>query len=117
MLKPHFTIIFYKEDSGREPVIEWLNRLDKQERIKIGEDLQTLQYRWPLGMPLVKPLGKGLWELRTKLSNRIARIIFVVQDSYIIILNGFIKKTEKTPLREIEIAQTRLKKIGSYGYA
>ena len=117
MLKSSLAIIFYKEDSGREPVADWLKKLDRQERTKIGEDLQTLQYRWPLGMPLVKSLDKGLWELRTRLPNRISRIIFVVQGGYIILLNGFIKKTEKTPSREIETAKARLKKLEGYGYA
>jgi phage-related protein len=117
MIKPTLTIIFYKSESGREPVIDWLEKLDSHERLKIGEDLQTLQYRWPLGMPLVRSLGKGLWELRTKLPTRISRIIFVVQGGYIILLHGFIKKTEKTPPREIAIAQERLKKLGGYGYA
>jgi phage-related protein len=73
MLKPKFTVIFYQEDSGREPVRELVKKLEVQERRKVGVDLQTVQYRWPLGMPLVRPLGKGLWEARTDLPNRIFR--------------------------------------------
>ncbi len=117
MLKPKFTLIFFKENSGREPVIDWIKKLDKHEQIKIAEDLQTLQCRWPLGMPLVRHLVKELWEVRSRLNNRIARIIFVVKDKDIILLHGFIKKTEKMPQHDIELAQSRLKKLGAYGYA
>ena len=77
MLKPKFTIIFYKEDSGNQPVIRWIKKLHKQEQINIGEDLQTLQYRWPLGMPLVKYVSNNLWELRSRLENRISRITYI----------------------------------------
>ena len=70
-----------------------------------------MQYNWPLGMPLVKHLGQGLWELRSTLSNRIARIIFVVKHDKIIVLHAFVKKTQKIPKNEIEIALRRLKKI------
>ena len=117
MVAPTFRIVFYQEDSGREPVLDWLKRLDKAERKIIGEDLQTLQYRWPLGMPLVKFLSKNLWELRCTLPNRICRIIFIVEEKNIILLHGFIKKTQKTPQREIEIAAVRKNKLGSYGYS
>jgi phage-related protein len=117
MLKPNFTIIFYREDSGREPVREWLKRLDTPERKIVGEDLQTMQYRWPLGMPLVGSLNKGLWELRTNLPTRICRIIFIVEDKSIILLHGFIKKTQKTPPSDIEIAEARRKKRKNYGYS
>lgn len=111
MAQRPFTIIFFKETSGNQPVVTWLKKLDKNERTQIGEDLQTLQLRWPLGMPLVRPLGRKLWELRSNLGTRIARIIFVVYESHIILLHGFIKKTQKTPLNEIEVALNRLKRL------
>jgi phage-related protein len=109
MLKP-LKVYFYKEDSGREPVLIWLKKLDKPDKKKVGDDLQTLQYGWPLGMPLVRSLGKGLWELRCKLTDHIARLLFIMHDSKIIVLHAFIKKTEKTPSREIELALERQKK-------
>ena len=80
MVEPKYKIIFYKEDSGRVPPLEWIRKLDKTERVKIGEDLQTVQYRWPLGMPLVKPIAKGIYEVRTDLPTRICRILFYVKD-------------------------------------
>ncbi len=108
-------VVFYKEDSGREPVRIWLKGLEKHETRKIGEDLQTLQYQWPIGMPLVDNLGKGLWELRTRLDTRISRIIFVVKNDCIFLLHGLIKKTEKTPPQDIKLATKRLKKLELQG--
>lgn len=110
--KKIFKVRFYREDSGREPVLEWLRALPKSEREIIGKDLQTLQYCWPIGMPLVKPLGQGLWELRSSLNRRIARIIFVLDgEQLIVVLHGFIKKTQKTPRSEIELALKRATKL------
>ena len=57
----------------------------------------TVQSRWPLGMPLVDNLGSGIWEIRSRLPNRIARTLFFVHQEEIILLHGFIKKTRKTP--------------------
>lgn len=110
MIKPKFNIIFFTEDSGKEPVRIWIKKLNKSERIIVGEDLKTLQRRWPLGLPLIDNLRNGLWELRSTLFNRICRIIFIVKDDEIVLLHAFIKKTQKTPLNEIEIADRRRKK-------
>jgi phage-related protein len=75
----------------------------------------VVQFNWPLGMPLVDSLGKGLWEIRSTLDNRIARIIFIVRGKNIVLLHGFIKKTKKTPPNEIEIAERRMKTFDYYG--
>ena len=109
--KKVLTVVFYQEASGREPVLSWLKELPKKDRLCIGTDLQTLQYGWPIGMPLVRPLGKGLWEIRTNLDNRIARIIFIVEKDLIFVLHGFIKKTQKTPQQDLELALNRFKKL------
>lgn len=110
--KTPFTIVFFQEPtSQKEPVREWLKALTKKDKKALGHDLMVLQFNWPLGMPLVKSLGKGLWELRSTLSDRIARIIFVQKKDKIILLHAFIKKTQKTPSNEIEIALKRLKEI------
>ncbi|MDP3889049.1 MAG: type II toxin-antitoxin system RelE/ParE family toxin [bacterium] len=107
-----FVVVFFKEPiSGSEPVKDWIKSLSKKDKRVIGHDLLVLQYNWPLGMPLVKSLGKGLWELRSNLSNRITRIIFVPKKDKIIVLHAFVKKTQKTPSNEIEIAKRRLKEI------
>ena len=110
-IKKVLTVVFYRELSGREPVLEWIKDLSKKDRLRVGTDLQTLQYGWPMGMPLVRSLGKGLWELRIKLDNKIARIVFVVEKAQIFVLHGFIKKTQKTPQQDLELALDRLKKL------
>ena len=110
--KVPIVIVFFQEaHSGKEPVRGWLQELTKVDKKIIGHDLLVLQYNWPLGMPLVRSLGKGLWELRSNLSNTTARIIFVQRESQIIVLHAFIKKVQKTPINEIEIALKRLKEI------
>lgn len=104
-------VSFYKEVSGREPVKEWLRELEKDDRKTIGADIRTLQIDWPVGEPLVSPFGNGLWELKSKLENRISRIFFVFNDGHIILLHGFIKKTQKTPPNELKLAKKRAKNL------
>lgn len=90
--------VFFATESGAEPVRDWLKEeLNAEERKWIGEDIKTVQFRWPLGMPLVRHLGDGLWEVRTRLPTRIARTLFIVHEGVIVLLHGFIKKTQKTP--------------------
>ena len=105
---------FYSEQNGNEPVRKWLKQLDKETRTIIGEDLKKVQYRWPLGMPLVGYLTQGLWELRSTLPNRIARIIFMMHDNKIVLLHGFIKKKEQTPEGDLSIALERSKIVRKY---
>ncbi len=104
---PPFSVLFFRTETGREPVREWLKELGADERRMIGEDLKTLQFRWPLGMPLVRSLGDGLWEVRSRLPTRIARCLFYVRDQRIILLHGFIKKTQKTPTEDKALALKR----------
>ena len=101
-------VIFFRTEGGAEPVRDWLKALSKSEKKAIGEDVKTLQFGWPRGMPLVDSLGLGLWELRTKIGgNRISRVLFFMADSSIILAHGFIKKTRKTPKREFDLARKR----------
>ena len=99
--------VFFQTETGREPVREWLKDLPKDERRIIGEDIMTVQFRWPLGMPLVDNLGSGIWEIRSRLANRIARTLFFVHEGEIILLHGFIKKTRKTPNEDRALALRR----------
>jgi phage-related protein len=79
--------------------------LDEVDRKTIGIDIKTVEYGWPIGMPVSRPLGKGLYEVRSNISNkRITRVIFTIVEHYIILLNGFVKKTQKTPKEEIDLA-------------
>lgn len=103
---------FFQLASGKEPVRDWLCELPKEDRAVIGLDIATAEYGWPIGMPLCRPLGDGLWEIRSTLpSRRIARVIFCVSDSRMVLLHGFIKKTQKTPPEDISLAKKRKKEI------
>jgi phage-related protein len=92
---------------GKEPVREWLKALPDQERKAMGDDIRTLQFGWPIGMPLVRKLSDGLWEVRVDLPTRIARVLFTVVDGEAVLLHGFIKKSQKTPQQDLEIASKR----------
>ena len=100
---PHkIPVVFYRTQGGAEVVRDWLRSLDDADRRAVGLDLMRVQYRWPVGMPLCRALGDGLWEVRTSLpSNRIARILFSVQQGRILVLHTFIKKTQKTPADDL----------------
>jgi phage-related protein len=101
---------FYRNSNGREPVREWLKELPRRDRGIIGEDIKDVEFAWPLGLPLVRSLGHGLWEVRSTLTQgRIARIIFCVAGGSMVLLHGFIKKTQTTPRQEIELALQRMK--------
>ena len=104
-------VAFYKESNGNEPVRKWLKSLEKEIRSVIGKDICTVQEGWPLGMPLVRSLGSSLWEVRCTVPNGIARLIFIMKDSSMILLHGFMKKTQKTNLQDIEIAKRRSKNL------
>lgn len=101
--------VFYRTASGADIVREWIKALSKEDRKAVGDDLRSLEFRWPVGMPLSRPLGGGLHELRCRLpSDRIARLIFFVSaDEELVVLHGFIKKTRATPAGELEKARSR----------
>jgi len=101
-------VLFYQGTSGREPVREWLKQLEPVDRKRIGENLYTLQLGWPLGMPLARKLKSNLWELRCHVHGGIARVIFTVMNKELILLNGFIKKSQKLPANELALAMQRL---------
>lgn len=104
-------VTFWRSASGREPVLDWLTSLNKEQRKTIGEDLKTVEFGWPLGMPLVRNLGMGLWEVRVSLRENIARIIFKMVGHNMVLLHGFIKKTQKTPAQDLELALRRAKSL------
>ena len=99
---------FYKTSAENEPVRVWLKRLAKEEKKVIGENIKTLQFGWPIGMPLARALGDGLWEIRSNLKDKTARILFTVHKDRIILLHGFMKKERKTPQKDIELARKRM---------
>lgn len=111
MKSPLLDVRFFRTDAGAEPVREWLKDLPAIERKAIGEDVKTVQFGWPLGMPLVDHLGGDIWEVRVKLENRIARILFALDGSTMILLHGFIKKQQATPKPDLDLARDRLKQL------
>ena len=100
-------VVFFKTETGNEPVREWLKELPKEECKTIGTDILTVQYAWPIGKPLVDNLGDGIWEVRSRLGNRIARTLFAVIDEEIVLFHGFIKKQWKTPKDDLDLAKKR----------
>lgn len=105
---------FFESNTGRVPVRDWLLELSSEDRKTIGDDIRTAEFSWPIGMPLVRPIQgqKGLWEIRIKLSGgRIARVFCCVHDSSMVLLHGFIKKSQKTPAHELDVAKKRMKGI------
>jgi phage-related protein len=103
---------FYESPSGKVPVREWLLSLDKADRQIIGEDIATVEFGWPVGMPVCRPLGQQLWEVRSTITgNRIARVLFSITGSRMVILHGFVKKTQKTPPADLALARKRMKEI------
>ena len=104
--------VFYRTAGGTEPVLDWLRSLPPEDRRAIGTDLATVQFGWPIGMPLCRALGGGLWEVRSSLpSRRIARVVFFVDGGRIGVLHGFIKKTQKTPAGDLELARKRMQEM------
>ena len=105
--------MFFVTSAGNEPVRQWLQDLPDGDRHAIGQDLMRVHWRWPVGMPLCRNLGKGLWEVRSTLvSNRIARVIFCLHDGELVALHGFIKKTQKIPPDDLDLAVKRKKELG-----
>lgn len=110
-IRPVLNVAFYRSMSGTEPVLEWIRTLETQERKIVGEELRTVQLGWPLGMPLVRKMESGLWEVRVTLPNRIARILFTASRDEMILLHAFIKKSHQTPREELDVARKRMKDL------
>ncbi len=73
----------------------------------IGTDIKTVEYGWPIRMPVCRPLGDGLFETRSSLRNRIARVLFCIHENQMILLHGFFKKADQIPKRDLDLARTR----------
>ena len=105
--------IFFRTEAGGDPVRNWLKGLPlPDDRKRIGEDIKTVEFGWPIGMPVCKSLGDGLYEVRTSLAqHRIARVLFYIdRKGRMVLLHGFVKKTPKTPDEDMELARSNRKK-------
>jgi phage-related protein len=110
-MKPEaLPVRFYRTENGREPVRVWLKELGQPDSRIIGGDIAIVQYGWPVGMPVCRPLGDGLHEIRSSLpGGRIARVLFFFAGGEAILLHGFIKKTQKTPEANVRLARERMR--------
>jgi phage-related protein len=103
---------FYELPSGRQPVREWIKNLERADRKIIGQDIKDVEFSWPIGMPLCRSLGGGLWEVRSDLTRgRISRVLFCPVGGQMVLLHAFIKKTQKTPQADRNLALKRMKEI------
>ncbi len=101
-------LVFYRTPAGANVVLEWLRDLPDEDRSVVGQDLMRVQFQWPIGMPVCRPLGDGLWEVRSNLpSSRIARILFCFTEGRLLALHAFIKTTQKTPAAELQLGRQR----------
>ena len=110
-MEPILDVRFFCTDVGTEPVREWLKSLAAIDRKIIGEDIKTVQFGWPLGMPLVGHLDGNILEVRISLDNRIARVLFALEGRTMVLLHGFIKKQQVTPKPDLALAKDRLKQL------
>lgn len=111
MPEPILSVKFFCTSSGREPVREFLRDQTAEDRKTIGTDIKTVQFGWPLGMPLVRKMGEGLWEVRSTINDGIVRVLFTVDDGQMVLLHSFVKKDRKTPKKELQTAEKRLKAL------
>ncbi|MDP3520109.1 MAG: type II toxin-antitoxin system RelE/ParE family toxin [Hydrogenophaga sp.] len=111
MDEPILSVVFFRTEAGTEPVREWLRKLTVEDRKTIGIDIKTVQHGWPLGMPLVRKMEPGLWEVRCDIADGIARVLFTAKAGQMVLLHGFVKKSQKTPDNELKTARNRLKKL------
>ena len=109
--EPVLRVVFYRSESGVEPVREWLKELRREERKAVGEDIKTAQFGWPLGMPLIRKIEKDLWEIRSNITGGIARTFFTVEKDTMVLLHGFVKKSQETLQSELRTARRLLRNI------
>jgi phage-related protein len=105
--EPILRVYFYKTEAGNEPVREWLADLIKEDKKEIGQDIKTAQVGWPVGMPLIRKIEKGLWEVRSHIRDGIARVFFTIDKDEMVLLHGFVKKSQATPQSELATARER----------
>jgi len=112
---PRFACRFYRTDAGSEPVRDWLKSLPTEVRKDIESDIQQVQWRWPLGKPLVDAFGGGLFEVRTSFGGDIYRVLFCLDRSTMVLLHGFKKKNQRTPMSDLDLARKRQRTLEEAG--
>lgn len=111
-MPPILSVRFYCTTTGKEPVRDWLiEQVSLGARKAIGADIKTVQFGWPVGMPVVRKMESGLWEVRSKIPEGIARVLFTVVGADMVLLHGFVKKTQTTPKADLALAVLRMKEV------
>ena len=103
---PVLQVRFFRQGNS-EPVREWLQSLARPIRHKIGTSVQAVQWRWPVGLPLVDGFGRGLYEVRTSVDDDIYRVLFCNVQHTMVLLHGFMKKTRQTPKADVDLGRKR----------
>jgi phage-related protein len=112
-LKP-IPLVFWRSTGGHEPVREWLNDLSLEDKKTIARDIAKVQFGWPIGLPVCRSLGEGLWEVRSSLpSRREGRVLFGFHEGTLVALHAFFKKTQATPAKELALARQRMREVES----
>ena len=115
-VQPKLAVRFYRTGEGREPVRDWLKRLSDVERRAVGDEIRTVQFSWPVGMPVVRKLEADLWEVRVRCRGRALRVLFAVYAGEGVLLHGFAKQSQKTPRKDLELARSRLAALARGGH-
>ena len=111
-MPPILSVRFYCTTTGKEPVRDWLiEQVSLGARKAIGADIKTVQFGWPVGMPVVRKMEPGLWEVRSSIPEGIARVLFTVVGADMVLLHGFVKKTQATPKADLALAVLRMKEV------
>ena len=111
-MPPILSVRFYRTTAGKEPVRDWLiDQISPRARKAIGADIKTVQFGWPMGMPVVRKLEAGLWEVRSSIPEGIARVLFTIIDAEMVLLHGFVKKAQATPKADLDLAIVRMKEV------
>ena len=115
MIRPKkIQVKFFRKEAGKEPVRDWLKSLAVEDRKAIGEEIKTVEFGWPVGMPIVKSIAgyPGMWEVRINIRDGIARILFTLKEGEMVLLHGIVKKSQKIPKKELDLAKKRMDEIG-----
>jgi phage-related protein len=111
-IKKIITAYFFRNDRGKMPVRDWILGLPPADRKIIGEDIKTVEFGWPIGMPIVRPMGNKLYEVRSKSSDGSdSRVLFTIYKNSMVLLHGFIKTSRKAPKRELDLTKRRIRKF------
>ena len=112
-MEKKITVLFYKTSQGNEPVRDWLKELSDDDRKIVGIDIKTVEFLWPVGFPQVRKIDSDLWEVRSHITNGIARVFFTVSGANMVLLHAIVKKSQKTPQKDTELAKKRKNEITS----